>query len=168
VPLHDNPNVLHLFSQFGSVKIIDPRLSQQVPQKSTQPVKYTDQGGDLLEYQPVATKAAGPFSYRRVLPSSMVVQAAITCGGGSWGMENLGSATRKLDKEAILIAAGAIAVPVQGALVRGIGGFKRHYYFDERFLGGILSCNLGLQSKYIVAPGGWSDRDYRKYVSLSP
>lgn len=168
VPLYDNPNVLHLFSQFGSVKIIDPRLSLQVPKQLTQPIKYTDQGGYQLEYQPVAKKdPTSRFSFRRNLPSSMVVQAAITCGGGGWGMENLGSNSRKFDKEAILIVAGAIAEPVQGAVVRGVGGFKRHYYFDERFLNGILSCNMGLQSKYIVAPGGWSDRDYQEYALSS-
>ena len=70
-------------------------------------------------------------------------------------------------KEAILIVAGAIAESVQGASLWGVGGFDRNYYFDERFLNGILSCNMGLQSKYIVAPGGWSDRDYQEYALLS-
>ncbi|MCK5172359.1 MAG: hypothetical protein KAR47_03155, partial [Planctomycetes bacterium] len=167
-PLSDNDNVLHLFSQHGTVKIIDPRLSRYLPRQSYQPIKYTDQEGAQLEYQPVAAKGFGGSYFYRILPSSMVVQAAITCGGGSWGMENLGSSSRRFDKEATLILAGAIVEPVQGAVLHGAGGYKRNYYFDERFLNGILSCNMGLQSKYIVAPGGWSDRDYQEYALLSP
>ncbi|MCK5639849.1 MAG: hypothetical protein KAJ19_03600, partial [Gammaproteobacteria bacterium] len=167
VPRSDNENVLSLFSQNGVVKVVDPSLSQMVPQVAGSPQVFTDDVGLEVSYRPIGFRGnSGPGLYNRDLPQSMVVQASITAGGGGWGVENVGSATAKPEK-GYLIVAGAITEVVQGAVSHGQRGYNRRYYFDERFSRGILSCDMGLQSKYIVAPGGWSDKDYSQYIALS-
>jgi len=172
VPSMQNTNVLGLFSQFGVVKVIDPKLSLNVPPSSSNPnipEVYTNAEGALLTYRPVGFQAALPSRVwdRQLQPpqfpeTSMVVQAAITACGGGWGAENVGGRVNVnpagMDN---LIVAGSITESVQGKVSDGAGnGFRRCYYFDERLLTGILPGDMWLQSKYVPTPGGWSDSQF--------
>ena len=170
VPSPQNTNALGLFSQFGVVKVIDPKLSLNVPPSSSGnpniPEVYTDAEGAVLTYQPVGFQAALPSRlWDRQLQSpqlpgpSMVVQAAITACGGGWGAENVGGRLNvNPNWKDNLIVAGSITESVQGKVSDATGnGFRRCYYFDGRLLRGILPGDMWLQSKYVPTPGGWSD-----------
>jgi len=169
VPSPSNQNVLGLFSQFGVVKVIDPKLSLNVPPSSSNPKipeVYTNAQGAVLTYQPVGFQAdmASRMWERQLLSpqlpqSSMVVQAAITSCGGGWGAENVGFRTNvNPTGKDNLIVAGSITESVQGVVANRAGnGFRRCYYLDGRLLTGILPGDMWLQSKYIPTPGGWSD-----------
>jgi len=174
VPAMENENVLGLFSQFGAVKVIDPQWSSNVPPNISNPnipAVYTNSVGSVLTYQPVGFQAAFPSRiWQRQLAdpfqtaASIVVQAAITSCGGGWGAENVSSnpglvARQNVnpDGKDILIVAGSITDSVQGVVAEVNNGFRRCYYFDERFLTGILPGDMWLQSKYVPIPGGWSD-----------
>jgi hypothetical protein len=170
VPSPGNQNVLGLFSQFGVVKVIDPKLSLNVPPSSSGnpniPEVYTNAQGAVLTYQPAGFQAALPsrvwdrqLQSPQLPQSSMVVQAAITVCGGGWGAENIG-ARMSVNPSGTdnLIVAGSISESVQGIVTDSMGnGFRRCYYFDERLLTGILPGDMWLQSKYVPTPGGWSD-----------
>lgn len=149
VPVVNNPNVLGLFSQNGVVKIIDPGLSSSGTDVA--PGSYTYKTVGLLS-------TSATEEYERQLPDPMLVQAAITVGGGSWGAENVGQRsntnTIELDN---LIVSGSITEAVRGVVGEGQNGFKKYYYFDRRLLGGILPGDMWLQSKFLPIPGGWND-----------
>ena len=98
----------------------------------------------------------------------MVVEAAITVGGGGWGAEDLartsGSTTYGGYRESVpgtydnLIIRGTLTEACRGMVGGGADtGYKKHYYLDSRLLDGILPGNMGLQSKYIATPSGWND-----------
>jgi hypothetical protein len=96
--------------------------------------------------------------YARYLPSPLVVQAAITAGGGGWGADNVGRRLNSsVNSNDVLVVVGAIAEAVRGPVAEGQNGFKKSYHFDKRFLSGILPGDMWLQSKFVPAPGGWSD-----------
>ena len=160
VPNASNENVLGLFSQFGVVKVVDPGLSSNVPTTGPGvPAEFIDTGGSVLSYQPIGyQKTSPPFIWDRQLLQPMAVQAAITVCGGGWGAENVGARTNtNPDGKDTLIVAGSITEAVQGMVAEDNNGFRRYYHFDDRLLGGILPGDMGLQSKYIPTPGGWSD-----------
>lgn len=146
VPAAGNSNVLGLFSQGGVVRIVDPGLSS---------------GGKNiagLVYRPVGLSASATDEYKRYLPDPMVVQAAITVGGGGWGAENVGARLNtNINGLDSLIFTGSIAEAVSGPVAQGQNGFRKHYYFDQRFQDGILPGDMWLQSKFVPAPGGWTD-----------
>jgi len=108
-------------------------------------------------------------TYERHLPNPMVIEAAITVGGGGWGAENIersiGGSTYGGRKEAPgsgaqndLIIRGTITEAVRGVVeLISTDGYLKRYYLDERLFGGILPGDIWLQSKYIPAPAGWRD-----------
>jgi len=95
-----------------------------------------------------------------MLPEPMVVQAAISSVAGGWGAENVNRRrNHNVGQRDNLVVAGAIAEAIRALVADPVSfrGFNKHYYFDRRLLNGILPGNLWLQSKFIPAPGGWSD-----------
>ncbi|MBA7705993.1 hypothetical protein ES703_114837 [subsurface metagenome] len=95
----------------------------------------------------------------------MVIEAAITVGGGGWGAENVERNTYGDRKEAPgsgaqndLIIRGTVTEAVRGVVeLIGTDGYLKRYYLDERLFEGILPGDIWLQSKYIPAPAGWRD-----------
>ena len=148
MPAADNPNVLGLVSLNGVVKVIDPGLSA-----GNSGAGPTDRSALGLVYRPVGLPSAdaGAQEYDRVLPAPLVVEAAITSGGGGWGVENVGNRGGEVTD---LIVRGAICEAIRGAT--GVSYLKR-YFLDERLLAGILPGDIWVSSKYLPAPGGWSD-----------
>jgi hypothetical protein len=120
-----------------------------------------------FEYVPIGRRDAGGGSetYDRHLPVSMVIEAAITVGGGGWGAENVERNTYGGRKEAPgsgnqnnLIIRGTVTEAVRGVVeLIGTDGYLKRYYLDERLFEGILPGDIWLQSKYIPAPAGWRD-----------
>jgi len=150
-PAFDNPNALGLFSQNGVVKVVDPG------QSLSGPPDY-----DGLKYQPIGYHLSPEAAnYARLLPNPMVVQAAITVCGGGWGAENVGHhKVHRLNTNPSgdsLIVVGAITEAVRGLVGQGQNGFKKFYFFDERFLSGILPGDMWLQGKFVPATAGWDD-----------
>ena len=154
IPRNDNNNILGLFSQSGVVKIIDSGLSSSGALSAAGP----QDDYDNINYKPVAIQVNA--LWQRALPLNMVVQAVISTGGGGWGAENVGYRTNNnVAGRDNLVVVGAITEAVRGIVADGQNGFKKFYYFDERLRNGILPGNMGFQSKYVVAPGGWSEPD---------
>ena len=156
VPAADNSNVLGLFSQSGVVRIVDPGLS------SSGEDNPGDENNELadLDYRPVGgLSPSATERYHRYLPDPMVVQAAITVGGGGWGAENVGARLNNTNTSGLdsLIFTGSIAEAVRGPVAEVQNGFKMYYYFDQRFQDGILPGDMWLQSKFVPTPGGWTD-----------
>ena len=93
----------------------------------------------------------------------MVVEAAITVGGGGWGAENVARDRYGDRKEASgnqddLIVRGTLVEAFRGVVgLVGGDGFYKQYYFDSRLLEGILPGDMWLRGKFIPAPAGWSD-----------
>ena len=143
-----------MFSLNGVVRIVDPGLSSSGALSATGP--QDDYG--TIEYKPVAIQANA--RWERTLPLDMVVQAVISVGGGGWGAENVGGRTNNnVAGRDNLVVVGAITEVIRGVVADGQNGFNKFYYFDERLKSGILPGNMGFQSKYVVAPGGWSESD---------
>jgi len=155
IPSNNNNNILGLFSQSGVVRVIDPGLSSSGALSATGP--RDDYGGNI-NYQPVAIQVNE--RWQRALPLNMVVQAVISAGGGGWGAENVGSrVNNNVAGRDNLVVVGAITEAIRGIVADGQNGFNKFYYFDPRLRNGILPGNMGFQSKYVVAPGGWSEPD---------
>ncbi len=99
----------------------------------------------------------------------MVVEAAMTIGGGGWGAENVtrewnrvwyGNRKEENEPQDKLVVRGTITEACRGVVgVIGTDGFLKYYYYDERLLEGILPGDIWMRGKYIPAPAGW--RDYR-------
>ena len=93
----------------------------------------------------------------------MIVEAALTVGGGGWGAENVRRgwyAGRKEDGgyQDKLILHGTVTEAIRGVVgLIGSDGYLKYYYFDERVLEGVLPGDIWLRGKYIPAPAGWSD-----------
>jgi hypothetical protein len=175
-PTLDNPNVLGLFAQ-RVVKVVDPGISG----KSTGSPNYYPgrPGRDAnvpadYNYAPIGLPDTGfgsqpsaPYSwYNRHLPNPMVVEAAITDGGGGWGAENVarGSYGGRKDTDPntghndILTMRGSFTDVMRGIVGQtGSNGYIKDYHLDERLLQGILPGDIGLQGKYIATPAGWHD-----------
>lgn len=190
-PDASNPNVLGLIAQ-GVVKVIDPGLSayglnngekypNTPPHTGTgeTPQDYTladaTNSSKVHIYCPVANPAGAKLN-DRVLPDPMIIEAAITVGGGGFGAENVtvfpnGHGGRREALEILTPSNERIQdrLVIHGCLVevcRGIvgatyrndsDGFVKNYYMDERLYNGILPGNIWLGGRYIPAPAGWSD-----------
>ena len=157
-PSMDNPNVLGLIAQ-GVIKVVDPGMSDY---------SYVDDTPEVPEghkYVPIGLPDSGQSVdlHKRHLPDPMVIEAAITVGGGGWGAENVRRGSYGGRKEASgnqdnLIVRGSIAEAVRGVVgLIGSDGYVKRYYLDERLLEGILPGDIWLQGKYIPAPAGWHD-----------
>jgi len=146
MPAANNPNALGLVSLNGVVKVIDPGISALDPE-------FDDSCGRYM-YKPVGLPAAvpGPDNQNRILPNPLIVESAITVGGGGWGVENVGGTS--VATPANLIVRGAINEAVRAVVGPG---FYKNYFLDGRLATGILPGDIWVQSKYVPAPGGWSD-----------
>ena len=157
MPADDNPNALGLVAK-GVVKVVDPGMSDYsyVDGSPTVPGGY--------EYAPIGypDSGYGDYSHKRSLPDPLVVEAAITVGGGGWGAENVSRGSYGGRKEGgttdDLVVRGAIAEVVRGVVgLIGNDGYVKHYYFDRRLREGILPGDVWLKSKFVPAPAGWHD-----------
>jgi hypothetical protein len=168
-PSADNPNILGLVAQ-GVIKVIDTGLSSGSGAPTTvSGLEYTPIGNqDDGKWVTVTKKVKGKWvteeeyqpaeEYDRKLPEEMVVEAAVTVGGGGWGAENVGSReTTSTSGQDDLILRGTITETIRGVVGVGSNGYLKHYYFDERVFEGILPGDMWLQGKYIPAPAGWHD-----------
>jgi hypothetical protein len=162
LPSPDNDNVLGLIAQ-GVVKIIDPGMSNKVnpPHPVLTGVQDKLKPANWHDYKPVAL-ADGATVYSRVLPHTMVVEAAVTVGGGGWGAENVGSGGGRKEKgpgsQDFLILRGAISECIRGVVgLVGTDGYIKRYYLDKRLLEGILPGDIWFGGKYVPGPGGWHD-----------
>lgn len=167
-PAMDNPNVLGLIAQ-GVIKVVDPGMSSY-PEERDLPRR--DRKGNYYpgppdtpsgyEYVPIGLRDGGA-QYNRHLSDPMVVEAALTVGGGGWGAENVyrngyGDRKEASGNQDDLVVRGTIAEAARGVVgVIGYDGFLKQYYSDERLLEGILPGDIWLRGKYIPAPAGWHD-----------
>lgn len=115
-----------------------------------------------LEYEPVAIKEAGysDGDYHRYLPDPMVLEAAMTVGGGGWGAENVGypNGRKTSGYTDDLIVRGTLTEVIRGVVgIIGRNGYQKNYYFDERMLSGLIPGTVRLKGKFVTTPGGWSD-----------
>ncbi len=177
MPSEDNPNALGLIAQ-GVIKVVDPGMSEY---------SYIDGGSpdepSGSEYVPIGILdesgggggwgggrrrgrggGGGSETNSRYLPDPMVIEAAVTVGGGGWGAENVlkrwGYGDRKelYGNQDDLVLRGTITEAIRGVVgVVNTDGYLKHYYFDERFLEGILPGDMWLRGKFLPAPAGWSD-----------
>ncbi|MBN2590529.1 MAG: hypothetical protein JXA96_11765 [Sedimentisphaerales bacterium] len=173
-PSDDNPNILGLISQ-GVIKVVDPGLSESYPTDSGTSGSNgrggtrrggnnwngssSGNGGDIdgHVYNPIGI-SDGSQIYDRVLPDPMVVEAALTVGGGGWGAENVGDRKEYHSPQDDLILRGTITEVIRGVVgIIGSDGYLKNYYFDDRVLEGILPGDIWLQGKFIPAPAGWHD-----------
>jgi hypothetical protein len=154
MPSPDNPNVLGLIAQ-GVVKIADPGVSTTVASGKDK----TNLTGTNYAPIGIADTSPGAKTYSRYLPDPTVVEASITVGGGGWGAENVGNRREySADHYDDLVVRGTITEAIRGVVgLIGSDGYSKHYYFDKRFLEGILPGDIWLRGKYIPAPAGWSD-----------
>jgi len=162
MPSADNPNVLGLIAQ-GVIKVVDPGMSDYTYVDDT-PVQASG-----FKYVPIArpdnpSSVPGDADYhKRYLPDPMVVEAAMTVGGGGWGAENVSRGSYGGRKEASepqddLVIRGSLTEVVRGVVgLIGSDGFLKHYYMDSRLLEGVLPGDVWLRGKYIPAPAGWHD-----------
>lgn len=173
-PSDDNPNILGLIAQ-GVIKVVDPGLSESYPTDSGTSGSNgnggtrrggnnwngssSGNGGDIdgHVYNPIGI-SDGSKIYDRVLPDPMVVEAALTVGGGGWGAENVGDRKEYHSPQDDLILRGTITEVIRGVVgIIGSDGYLKNYYFDDRVLEGILPGDIWLQGKFIPAPAGWHD-----------
>ncbi|MBC8218069.1 MAG: hypothetical protein H8E73_06350, partial [Planctomycetes bacterium] len=188
LPSEDNPNVLGLIAQ-GVVKVVDPGMTDE----DVGTVGFVPSEPDGFKYVPIGRPDGGGTwvwvrtkvkvgrrttwkwvkeyqetpEYKRHLPDPMVVEAAITVGGGGWGAENVarrsGWKTYGGRKEATgdqdyLVVRGTLVEAIRGVVgLVGSDGFYKRYYLDARLLQGVLPGDIWLRSKYVPAPGGWQD-----------
>ena len=172
MPSVDNPNVLGLISQ-GVIKVVDPGVSSYssgwpnyYPGPPTSSVPDAGNPGNTHSYRPIGGHDGGA-SYNRHLPDPLIVEGALTVGGGGWGAENVrrraggrnyGGRKETTGSQDHLVVRGTISEVIRGVVgLIGSDGFVKQYFLDERMLEGILPGALGLQGKYVPAPSGWSD-----------
>ncbi len=115
-----------------------------------------------LEYGPVAIKDSGysDGDYHRHLPDPMVLEAAMTIGGGGWGAENVGYPGGRETSGSTddLIVRGTLTEVIRGVVgIIGRNGYEKNYYFDKRMLSGLIPGTVRLKGKFVTTPGGWSD-----------
>jgi len=162
-PSADNPNVLGLIAQ-GVVKVVDPGRS---PSLAPSMSGYT--------FARVCNGSSST-SNDRYLPDPIVIEAAITVGGGGFGAEYVGGPNWDYDcgdtqnrKELdgctdVLIVRGSLTEVVRGVVgmfnsTTGVGydGYDKNYFIDNRLMTGILPGDIWFTGKYIPAPAGWHD-----------
>lgn len=161
-PSMENPNILGLVAK-GVIKVVDPGMSDYTYVDDT-PVEPSG-----FKYVPIGrpdnpSSVPGDADYhKRYLPDPMVVEAAMTVGGGGWGAENVARGSYGGRKEASgpqddLVIRGSLTEVVRGVVgLIGSDGFLKHYYMDARLLEGVLPGDVWLRGKYIPAPAGWHD-----------
>lgn len=158
-PSEDNPNVLGLIAQ-GVIKVADPGMSDYsyVDDEPVEP--------DGFEYVPIGFPDDDDDDedlHKRHLSDPMVVEAAMTVGGGGWGAENVrrrwyGGRKETSGNQDYLVVRGTLVEAVRGVVgLIGSDGYVKHYYLDERLLEGVLPGDIWLRGKYIPAPAGWHD-----------
>jgi Tfp pilus assembly protein PilX len=175
LPTTDNPNVFGLIAQ-GIIKVVDPGISGYATGNPNNypgpaPVYVNDFSHPTTQYrhyyQPIGNGTLN--SNNRTLPDPMVIEAALTIGGGGWGAENVteqqGSNWYGGRKEFSiptdnLIVRGSISEAIRGIV--GISGsvsdgYVKKYYMDNRLTQGILPGDIWFSGKYIPAPDGWQD-----------
>jgi len=157
MPSKDNPNILGLIAQ-GVIKVVDPGMSDYSYVDDT-PVEPTG-----FAYVPVA-RPDGSTGHCRELPSSMIVEAALTVGGGGWGAEHVGERKTTSWSYDKLIVRGTISEAMRGivgtcsllSFPDSSNGYMKYYYMDRRLLQGILPGDIWMKGKYIPVPAGWHD-----------
>ena len=163
-PSMDNLNILGLIAQ-GVIKVVDPGLSEYSEVGiDDYPGPPDEEGGGIegFVYVPIG-RSDGSHEYNRELPDPMVVEAALTVGGGGWGAENVrcnpyGGRKESSGNQDELIVRGTISEAIRGIVgVIGGDGYYRSYYFDERLLEGILPGDVWLAGKFVPTPAGWHD-----------
>jgi hypothetical protein len=184
MPSLDNPNVLALFAG-GVIKVVDPGMTAEVAEEGhyewvagTGGGRGGGRGGGHgswewveggmpeytgLQYEPIGIRDIGGDLWDRHLNDPMVVEAAMTIGGGGWGAEHVLRSLNGGRKEASgrtddLVVRGTIAEIVRGVVgVINTDGYSKQYYFDERMLTGLVPGAIRLKGKFVTVPGGWSD-----------
>jgi hypothetical protein len=168
-PTMDNPNVLGLIAQ-GVIKVVDPGISSYPTGTiNNYPGPPQEPNGFTYTYIPIGrpddpdAQKGDPNYPKRHLPDPMVVEAALTVGGGGWGAENVqwngyGGRKEASGYQDDLVIRGTIAEAARGVVgLIGADGFLKHYYSDDRLLEGVLPGDIWLRGKYIPAPAGWHD-----------
>jgi hypothetical protein len=188
MPTSDNPNVLGLIAQ-GIIKVVDPGFSSYGPIYTNYPAaadihllyKLSD-GSQTLSavgvpdsvlganhkhyYCPIGNRKTGDPNNVRCLPHDVVVEAAITVGGGGWGAENVQAASSGPNRKEYtsgtsdhLSVHGSITEVIRGVvgLPSYNDGFLKEYTIDTRLMSGILPGDIWFSGKYIPAPAGWHD-----------
>jgi hypothetical protein len=162
-PSTDNENILGLISQ-GVIKVVDPGMSAYSGGGGNKYPGPPDEALSGFDYVPVGRLDGGATkNYERHLPDQMIIEAALTVGGGGWGAENVRRGSyggRKEDggNQDRLMLHGTITEAIRGVVgLIGNDGYLKYYYFDERVLEGVLPGDIWLRGKYIPAPAGWSD-----------
>ena len=182
-PSKGNPNILGLIAQ-GVIKVVDPGMTDPdvgsvgfIPEEPSGfdyvPIGRADGGSWVSVYKKVKVgkKTTRQWvqeyqeapEYKRHLPDPMVVEAAITVGGGGWGAENVqrgwyGGRKEESPSQDYLVVRGTLVEAIRGVVgLIGSDGFYKQYYLDTRLLEGILPGDIWLRGKYIPAPAGWHD-----------
>jgi hypothetical protein len=159
MPALDNPNIIGLIAE-GVIKVVDTGMT------TTNKVLYDVSkynATKISNYAPIGN-AEGSTTYDRQLPYQMVVEAAMTVGGGGWGAENVYRTNKYTGRETYysntndkLFVRGSITESYRGIVGSGNNGYSKQYYYDRRLMTGILPGNIGLKGKYLLIPGGWSE-----------
>ena len=155
MPTADNPNVLGLIAK-GVIKVVDPGMSSYGSASYSYPaaaptnlaigVNDSIYGASHKHfYQRIGMrKYASDANNVRCLPHNMVIEAAMTVGGGGFGAENVAVSSPSSNpnrKEYVsgtqdnLIVHGAIAEVVRGVIgmiSSYADGFTKQYYYDRR------------------------------------
>ncbi len=161
MPSVDNTNVVGLIAQ-GVVKVVDSGMTTNGLLTAPPAVNKGD------NYEPIGNKdpKSGSPIYDRILPGRMVVEAAVTVGGGGWGAENVYRGNTANDRENgngsaydELILRGTLTEVIRGVVGIDISssqknGYRKYYYYDTRLMSGILPSNIWLKGKYLLIPGG--------------
>jgi len=119
IPSEDNPNILGLVSQ-GVIKVVDPGMSgYEIGGINAYPGP-PDETIIKVDYVPIGRDDGGQV-YERHLPDQMVIEAAMTVGGGGWGAENVMRGSYGGRKEATgnqdkLIVRGTITEAIRGVV----------------------------------------------------
>lgn len=157
-PTMDNPNVLGLLAQ-GVIKVVDPGMSDVDGKVNLSGFTYIPVG------QPDYPSAGSNTNnyYQRHLPDPMIVEAAITVGGGGWGAENVkrgsyGGRKEYSGTQDYLEVHGTICEANRGVVgLTGSDGFLKSYHMDRRLLTGMVPGDIWMRGKYVPAPAGWHD-----------
>ncbi|MBN1360400.1 MAG: hypothetical protein JW993_07405 [Sedimentisphaerales bacterium] len=164
-PSPSNPNALGLLAQ-GVIKVVDPGLTLIDGTPSVSGYEFIPVGrpDDPDATPPVPDDPNSSQDYfQRHLPDPMVLEAAITVGGGGWGAENVKRGVYGGRKpwggyQDYLVVHGSIAEAIRGVIgVINTNGYLKSYHMDRRLLTGILPGDIGLRGKFVPAPAGWHD-----------
>jgi hypothetical protein len=157
MPALDNPNAVALFAR-GVIKVIDPGMVEELDGSGSPPAV------SKMVYEPVGLKDSGyaDGTWHRHLPDPLVVEAAITVGGGGWGAEHVqrgfSGGRKDTGTQDDLLVRGTLTELMRGVVgLTGSDGYLKQYYFDRRMLSGLIPGTVRLKGKFATVPGGWSD-----------